>query len=163
MYQGAAGSQCFSFSQEKKILEGSSLWGKRDGLVLTSLSSLLRLLSPAQRTVPILPPPEPPGAPQQREPPPQPAGSAQHLRYPERSETEQGGAVAWQGGSGRVTSWDSSGDPLQDSRYLPCYFCLFLGRGPSMEPRALQVLGKGSTTELQPLPQSLYQYFLFFY
>lgn len=56
-----------------------------------------RLLPSAQRAVPILPPPEPPGAPQQREPPPQPAGPAQHFRCPERYYE---GAGAWRLGLG---------------------------------------------------------------
>lgn len=96
--------------------------GRHRGLRGSSLSC--RLLPPAQWAVPVLPPPEPPGAPQQREPPPQPAGPAQHFRYPERSDGRSGGDT-W----GWAVEWDGGGPLPQHSRPPP-WLCF-----PRLQPR----------------------------
>lgn len=98
--------------QHQQVGPGRSPLRGHRGLSRAFLSC--RLLPPARRAVPTLPPPEPPGAPQQREPPPQPAGSAQHFRYPERSEGRSGGET-W----GWAVEW-GWGEPLpQHSRLHP--------------------------------------------
>ena len=91
-----------------------------------------RLLPSAQWAVPILPPSEPPGAPQQREPPPQPAGPAQHFRCPERSEGRSGGET-W----GWAVEWDW-GEPLPQHSRPPPWLCF-----PRLQPQEAPTVSWG--------------------